>query len=870
MKIQFNRQLIAVLLFCLFSQVFSTRCNAQQWERKDWYAYQNTEQIGDSRIYLGSKYFSDSLINGLGTWEGENGTRVRIYVAKNPWINSTDERLLRYFDFWGHRFMDYTHVILADIECWSLISDDEGPCRKWIYINENGLLATFESERGTGSYIYEGSFKCNGEQNQFWHVSGNSEEIGNRIDRHPVIKFHVAPRIKGFSENRNPQLNHHTGDFLHDHKSQPSPLTKTSEGIIGLDETTSQASTPEKEYAIKIYNTPKRVKPDGESTVEITAILYEYTLGDENSQKRLAGKTINFVLDEYSEFKAGELSATTAVTDANGQARIIFTAPTGERLQEAPSLKLTSTVNAVCEEFDVEDKAYISYILDDGKVQVEPSPGIISSEGIVPPDKRFPALIKAYFEDGDLNPLINTKVHFLIDELSPVGMLRGPGGIEGTELNLSTDEQGWAEVQYYYAAEKQLSRPITETIKITSDQMATPLEAKITVGMNIIFDLVENAYEGKGELNAGEKIPIRVKIKLAEYPNLDLSAFFNYWGLDEKSGNTMLFVKLEIENISTVPKYLMDQLKLENYPDPGFSENMNVRSFKDKDVLNMLWMPEMSLEDYQGFPRVSPQTIGNHYYEARLTLTDQHGNEIFEADHPARKAYFNIQTGMAADWGQIFFVSNPFNIDSKDDQLMSVALNVLGLGSFLSLTDAMYMINTGDVDGLFFTLFSEVKGGLLNKAKASSAYHDLTVNLYTGMAIAEKVGLEILKDQKGPIAEMEEAIFNQLYSVYKWEPGQLVILRGFGDQKLFEEAAPIEKDKDAGKSNFALAISGSESKPTEESQASAKVEIPTTEGKYMIDEKRETSSLKNGYMSIYIIPADMKVSSENAIEMKRY
>ncbi len=225
---------------------------------------------------------------------------------------------------------------------------------------------------------------------------------------------------------------------------------------------------------------------------------------------------------------------------------------------------------------------------------------------------------------------------------------------------------------------------------------------------------------------------------------------------------------------------------------------------------------------------------------------------------------------MAADWGQIFFVSNPFNIDSKDDQLMSVALNVLGLGSFLSLTDAMYMINTGDVDGLFFTLFSEVKGGLLNKAKASSAYHDLTVNLYTGMAIAEKVGLEILKDQKGPIAEMEEAIFNQLYSVYKWEPGQLVILRGFGDQKLFEEAAPIEKDKDAGKSNFALAISGSESKPTEESQASAKVEIPTTEGKYMIDEKRETSSLKNGYMSIYIIPADMKVSSENAIEMKRY
>ena len=167
--------------------------------------------------------------------------------------------------------------------------------------------------------------------------------------------------------------------------------------------------------------------------------------------------------------------------------------------------------------------------------------------------------------------------------------------------------------------------------------MAIPLEAKITVGMNVIFDLVENAYEGKGELNAGEKIPIRVKIKLAEYPNLDLSAFFNYWAHDEETGNRLL-VNLEINRISTVPTYLVQRLSLEDPPEPGFSENMTVKSFKDKGELNYLWVPYSSLEGYVGYPKISPQTIGTHYYEAHLSLIDQNGNDIYEADHPARTA----------------------------------------------------------------------------------------------------------------------------------------------------------------------------------------------------------------------------------------
>ncbi len=49
-----------------------------------------------------------------------------------------------------------------------------------------------------------------------------------------------------------------------------------------------------------------------------------------------------------------------------------------------------------------------------------------------------------------------------------------------------------------------------------------------------------------------------------------------------------------------------------------------------------------------------------------------------------------------------------------------------------------------------------------------------------------------------------------------------------------------------------------------------KIEIPAIEGKYTVDDKRRTASLKNGFISIYIIPQGMKVSSEDAMEMMRY
>ncbi len=259
----------------------------------------------------------------------------------------------------------------------------------------------------------------------------------------------------------------------------------------------------------------------------------------------------------------------------------------------------------------------------------------------------------------------------------------------------------------------------------------------------------------------------------------------------------------------------MEQLTLENYPDEMFTQNMRIRSFKDKGVQNMLWMPEVSAKNYTGYPKIRPTTVGNHYYEARVTLIDQDGNEVFESKHPARKAYFNIHTGIDADAAKIFFISNPFKPQTREGKLLATALDLMGYGAILSVTDALFAINNGDVESLYSLLFSEVKGKMFEKVASNSAYNELAVDMYSGMALAEKVDQEIMKDQTGPIANMEGSIFKQLYTTFNLKPGQLIILRGNGDQKLFEN-----KESDVAENN----------------------EIPVKENSYVSDEGIHTTS----------------------------
>ncbi|NQU35909.1 MAG: Ig-like domain-containing protein [Bacteroidetes bacterium] len=631
--------------------------------------------------------------------------------------------------------------------------------------------------------------------------------------------------------------------------------------------------------AIGVTTSPREVKTDGKSTTEITATLFEYTPNTDLPATPIEGKKITFTINEQYGTTPGTINTSTVVTDIYGEAKITYTAPTGEALQQTDELINTATVNVGCEEYNVEELAYISFASDKGQVKVDPPiRGIVSNEGIVPPDSRFPALITVNLEDDRLQSMPNTKVDVKIAGNKPLGILRSDDGQEGIGLSLISDQFGDLEFQYFYNAENPPDKPVTEVIEIKTAEMSMPLRAYVSIGLNLVFELVENAYECKGIVNAGEKIPLRIRVKDIWYPKLDLAPIIQYWGSGNKAGNTRLDVKLEIENISTVPKYFLEQVKLENYPEEPFVHDMNVRSFKDKKVYNMLWLPDYSLEDYNGYPRITPTTVGTHYYEAQITLVDNEGEEVFPSKHPARKALFNVEIGLPADAMQIFFISNPFATETKDAKLLATALDIMGFGAILSVTDALYKINNGDAEGLYSALFSEVKGVIFDKVKKGSAYNELAVDLYSGMALAEKIGFEIMHDKTGTLTEMEGTIFKSLYNSFKWNPGQLVVLMGDGNQVLIEEVELSPKDKEVNMvvSAFNLENNGSAQGDPENSDLlvqameNNKNVIPARANEYVSDKKRNTTSLKSGNVSIYVIPATMKVRSENAIEMKRY
>ena len=829
-----NTLLINLCFIAIFvlTPFFSIVSYGQDFFQKLWVLEQ-----GEKKILVGhSTRAKNDLNNILGTWEDGLGNKIKFYLKKNPYFKSgkTPEYFVYNKIHSTFTVDDFTHILMADIDLGNI---------------SNGFMNIYPSGRGydeiedilslKGIWIQILFPKKKGaplivESSNTWKLKSSQSHIkkGDEITWYPYINFMLVDRK---DKTNLPGFCYITGLLYGTYGTYPVPFKKTS-GDNGSQE--------EIEYAFKAAASHYDILPDGESKVEIIATLLEKAPGDNQSSKPISGKAIEFLIYELSGITPGSLSGTTAVTDAAGQAKIIFTAPNIELLQQSDMLIEYATVKVICEELNLEDEMNINFPIESGKIRVEPNNGVTSYQGVVPPDKRYSAKISAHIEDEDSKPLVNKEVSISILGDNPLGLLRDDTGKEAKQLSVKTDSEGNLGVQYFYAAADPPIKAVTEIVEVKSSNMIRPLKAEISIGFNIIFEMVENTKEGKGIINAGEEIPLRVKIKDCWNPSIDLAQIVNYWGgVNDKSGDVSLEVKLEIEKISTVPTYLLEQLTLENYPDEMFTQNMRIRSFKDKGVQNMLWMPEVSAKNYTGYPKIRPTTVGNHYYEARVTLIDQDGNEVFESKHPARKAYFNIHTGIDADAAKIFFISNPFKPQTREGKLLATALDLMGYGAILSVTDALFAINNGDVESLYSLLFSEVKGKMFEKVASNSAYNELAVDMYSGMALAEKVDQEIMKDQTGPIANMEGSIFKQLYTTFNLKPGQLIILRGNGDQKLFEN-----KESDVAENN----------------------EIPVKENSYVSDEGIHTTSLKLGNRTIYIIPVGMKVRHENAIEMKIY
>ena len=633
--------------------------------------------------------------------------------------------------------------------------------------------------------------------------------------------------------------------------------------------------------AIKASSNPTELEPDGESASSISAILYESIPGDNSKSKPVSGKTLTFEIQVMDGVKPGSLSSATAVTDGNGMATVTYTAPSVEVLEKMRAFARNSTSIIIRDhESGAEDLAYINFKSDDGKIWVTPSPGIISDQGFVPPHKDYPATINVHLE-GTTEP--NAEITFSIKEDDPVGMLRSPDGKEGKQIAVKTDGEGNAHVQYFYAAPTLPQKRITETIEARTKNMAIPLTASVSTAFNIVLENAVSGYEGKGQLNAGEEVPLKITVKDEWNPELNLEEMLTYWGTDEGSGDKKLHVKLEIKKQGLVPSSMLDLLGEQNYPEPLYEELLVPKSFDG--VKNLLYIPEYSLKK-KGFPVVKPNFSGNNNYEINVSLVDEKGKPVFESAHPRAIAYVSVPTGLAADAFSIWFATNPLGPHTEEARFFRMLLGTVtfgeygGFGSVISLADAAFAINKGDSEALANIMLSEIKNQVLSDAADKTGLTAERIKIYNNMAIADQYLSFALtaESDRGLIAQMESKILSGIANVGFGEPKQMVVLKGDGSQKLFiePEQSPESDVSKTLKSAFKIKISGLDKntndllkKVGEKIKGKGK-EIPSVEGKYTYDDNLKTVSLKNGNVIIYVVPSGLKVVSENASDMKIY
>jgi len=651
---------------------------------------------------------------------------------------------------------------------------------------------------------------------------------------------------------------------------------------------TKVGAKPVRVPAMQLSGSKRDISPDGKSTLTVTATLYDYTPGDKQSSAPIAGKSIKFAIQPKQGVVAGKFSSPSAVTDQNGQAIVVFTAPTADELSGVNPAIQSITIKANSSDYNLEEEIYVDFASQKGKVWVEPGNGFLPDHSLIPPDKRFPVTIHVDFEDENLRPLANEEVTCIIrSDEKPLGKLRSDDGTEGTTIKVHTDQQGSAVITYYYASAGIPAVAVMETVEFRSKHMINPLKAYISVGMKIVINQAESAYEGKGEVSAYEEIPLRIEVMDAWHPEVDLMPFMSYWGLGGKSGETSLEIKLEVKKQGVVPDYLLDALKVVPIIEDPYEELVTVQTSADKKSKNKLWVPASSLKP-TGYPRIKPAYTGLNNYEIKVSLVDEKGKEIFLDEHPRQNGFLSIPTGLPADAFSIYMMTNPFGPHTEEARLARLLLGTVtfgkfgGLGAIVSLADAAYAINTGNAKALNDVFLAEIQNKVVDNGGNIAGLGGQVFKLYNKLSIAEQylTYMSSLAANTGQSA-YEKQLLSGIAAQMKSDGKQMVILWGDGNRKLLEDHSAQDRDGDdevsiGNKKIVKISISGLDPKSKEAVRKIKKAvgatvaEIKTKPGTFYHDEKMGTISLSRNGFTLYLIPTGMKVVAQNETKIQYY
>ena len=535
---------------------------------------------------------------------------------------------------------------------------------------------------------------------------------------------------------------------------------------------------------------PKEVKPDGETKIEVTASAYTYVPGDLASRRPMKKLSLNasIVGDQV-----GALDSMNIVTDDDGRALLHYTPPEPNQLDNG---RITGvTIQTESHTPRLREQASIHFLADKSVVQVTPHYGSgASSVGVVPADKRFPATIRCTLTDRDQNPVAGEQVTFKL--LCGEGELESGEHQQQKELSLATDNSGVAQCKFRYTGPAGPRAPSVAKIQITSAHLSQPALATVRAGIDLAVKSAAPRF--KGELSAGEQVPLAIRVcDRFHGDSEDIGSLLNHWQEDPSSDQSKLWLKLTIRPAGNVPAYLSDLIGLKESPGPTIAPAWPRDFTPDSAKLLMI-----EGNGHMRLPQVLLTTSGQNLYDLTVQLAAREQVQgqttlvpLAEQWVVNNRGFVIIPSGVRADASYIWLVENPFGGHSDSANLLRAIAGLHSLGeSTLSIADAIAAINRGDVEELTSLAVNQLKGQVIghyakkykvNSTSTTSALVTSMAQAHTQVAAAGAVLAELTPaDDKTPDEYVEQAIVNGILHATDLKNHQLVVVRGNGKQGL--------------------------------------------------------------------------------------
>lgn len=580
---------------------------------------------------------------------------------------------------------------------------------------------------------------------------------------------------------------------------------------------------------------PDEVDPDGRSVARLLIGLSRKTIHPDGRVVRrpYANHRVDLEICEENGVRPGRLSASTVVTDGDGRARVDYRAPTPEEVQEADTSSATVRLRAQVDGSSLEELELIHFRIRRGTLLVEPHfASVVSTHGVVPADERFPATLE--YRVGKPRQ----KVLFRIEGDPPVGEIRTLDGRGGARLEVLSDEEGWARALYAYTGGAP-SLPHRVAIRVTSAATPRGERALVTVGLDPILVSARSGYDGKGTISAGEEVPLRISIDDRYHPGKrQLARVLQHWGSGGLRGDERLRLRLRVEPSAQAPAYFLDSLRLAKHPPMSFDATLGV--LRDPaDGKLYLWAPASSGLPYEGLPRIRLSAAGTESYRVSVTLADSKGRRVGKAEAEAPIQYLEIPVGLPADAWTIFLYEDPFAAHTPTQKVLRAIAERTGFGSaVLSITDAAQLLNQQRYEKMGEIAAEAFLDWALGKVNAEAILGEEGARLFGLLSTAESYATDIMKHAprepalSGPIAAIRKRLIDGVLQATGLPGKRMVVMIGDGTQTLI--------DARTGK------------------------EIPTTGAALQTTRDGTVHVVRNGPVSVYLIPKDLDVESLHA------